>query len=292
MVQSLIEQLQLGAVDGASPITDLLRKAKLAAAKLKVVDFAAWVDMEMNGYTLRSALPRYRYVHGSLKFLNPYQGWLSIIGLDNLEQPVFQPVGELSLLSKDKSGFLTVAAPDAFRRKICNDMGFNCQVSLHVSQTSIAALVEAVRNNVLEWTLKLEQAGIQGHGLSFTPEETKVAQAMSITNNYHGPVASVAHGSNTIKNISQTNALVTPQEIADAVAALIKAVPAGTALASDTADAVSDLAGAELDLRQGRIPFGKIAAAIKLLGRAEDMALRAPEAASKLHELAQMCGLA
>jgi hypothetical protein len=35
MAQSLIEQLQLGAVDGSSPIADLLRKAKLAAVKLQ-----------------------------------------------------------------------------------------------------------------------------------------------------------------------------------------------------------------------------------------------------------------
>jgi hypothetical protein len=292
MVQSLIEQLQLGAVDGSSPIADVLRKAKLAAVKLKAIDFAAWVDLEMNGYTDRAALPRYRHVRGSMKFLNPYHGWLAIIGLENLEQPVFQPVGELSLLLRGKSGFLTVTAPEPFRRKICSDMDFNCQVSLHVASTSIGAVVEAVRNNVLEWTLKLEQAGIHGHGLSFTPEETKAAQAMNVTHNYHGPVASVAHGSNTIKSIAQTNASATSQQIADALAALIKAVPAGPRLASDTADAVSDLTSAEQELREGRVPFGKITRAVEWLGKAEDMALRAPEVASKLHQLAQMCGLA
>jgi hypothetical protein len=205
---------------------------------------------------------------------------------------VFQPVGELSLPSRDKSGFLAVAAPEPARRKICREMGFDCQVSLHVAPTSIGAVVEAVRNNVLEWTLKLEQAGIHGHGLSFTHEETKAAQAMNVTNNYHGPVASVAQGINTIKSIAQTNASATPQEIADAVAALIKAVPAAATLVSDTADAVSDLAGTEQELREGRVSFGKIAKAVEWLVKAEDVALRAPEAAAKLHQLAQMCGLA
>ena len=71
MVQSLIEQLQLGAVDGAAPITDLLRRAKLAAVKLKTQDFATWVDLEITGYIDQPAVPDYRLVRGILKLLNP-----------------------------------------------------------------------------------------------------------------------------------------------------------------------------------------------------------------------------
>lgn len=82
MVQSLIEQLQLGAVDGTAPITDLLRRAKLAAVKLKTQDFATWVDLEITGYTDQPAVPDYRLVRGILKFLNPYHGWQPILGLE------------------------------------------------------------------------------------------------------------------------------------------------------------------------------------------------------------------
>jgi hypothetical protein len=59
-------------------------------------------------------------------------------------------------------------------------------------------VVDAVRNQVLNWTLKLEEAGIHGRWLSFSAEETKAAQSLSITNHYHAPFALVAQGTNMI----------------------------------------------------------------------------------------------
>jgi hypothetical protein len=202
MAQSLIEQLQLGAVDGAAPITDLLRRAKLAAAKLGVADFAAWVDLELTGYADEETVPSYRRVHGHLKFLNPVRGWCPILGLSVLEQSVFQPVSELSALAKSESSFLTMTVPDEIWRMVCQNLGFNCDVKFHCSPTELHGVIEAVRNNVLEWTLKLEKAGIRGDGLSFTQAEAKAAQSMFVTNNYHGPVASVAHGTANIHTVS------------------------------------------------------------------------------------------
>lgn len=291
MVQSLIEQLQFGALDGTTPITDLLRKAKLAAVKLSTSDFATWVDLEMAGYMGQPSVPSYRRIRGSLKFLNPYHGWCPIVGLDNLEKDVVQPVGELMTLSVLESGFLTIGVPESIRKSVWQNVGFNCDVQLHVGTVAVAGIVEAVRNNILEWTLKLEQAGIHGHGLTFTPEEARAAQNMMVTNNYHGPVASVAQGSNVIGSVSQTNASATPQDIAEAIARLVQALPTGQPLGPETNSAISDLANSEMELRAGRIPMGRISKAFGLLGKAEDLAIRAPEAAARLRELGQILGL-
>jgi hypothetical protein len=291
MAQSLIEQLQLGAVDGAAPITDLLRRAKLAAVKLSAAEFAAWVDLEMNGYRDTDEVPPYRRLVGPVRFFNPFHGWQPIFGMENMNRKVFQPIAEVSTLSQMKSGMVTIGVPAKIREMVARQVEFQCEVRQHISTTAMLGIVEAVRNNVLEWTIKLEKAGIRGDGLSFSPEETKVAQSMFVTNNYHGPVASVAHGSNTIHNISQTNASATPQEIADAVGALIKAIQAEGALPAKSADAVADLAAAEPELKGGRVPFGKLGKALEVLNKSEDIAMRAPEVMSRLHAIGQMLGL-
>jgi hypothetical protein len=62
-------------------------------------------------------------------------------------------------------------------------------------------ILEAVRNLILEWALKLEQEGIMGEGLTFSPEDQRKAE--SVTNNYfHGPFTGIAGGSVTANNIN------------------------------------------------------------------------------------------
>lgn len=227
-----------------------------------------------------------------MKIANPYQGWQPLFGAEGLERNVYQPVGELFTLAQTKSGFLTIGVPEAIRRDICKSVGFQCDVRFHVSTAEIAGIVEAVRNNVLAWTLKLEAAGIHGHGLTFTPEETKAAQSVTVTNNYHAPVASIAQGSNTIGSVSQTNALATPQEIAEAVSALLQILSNVATLSPESTGAVSDLHKAEPELREGRVPFARITKAFEVLSKAQDIAMRAPEVIEGIHRLAQMLGMA
>jgi len=293
MAHSLIEELQLGAVDGSSPITDLLRRAKLAAVKLGATEFATWVDLEMSGYYDHDDVPTYRRVAGLLKFHNPYHGWRPVLGTDGIEQNVYQAIGEIAKLAKSEAGFVTSPVPEQIRQAISRQAGFLCDVRLHISTAAMESVVEAVRNSILEWTLKLEKAGIHGHGLSFTAEETKTAQSLFVTNNYHGPVASITQGtSNTIHGVSQTNASATPHEIAEAVAALISAVQTKGKPPSDTSEALSALTSTQPELKAGRVPFGKIAKALEVLGKSEDLAMKAPEVAGRLHQLAQMLGWA
>lgn len=291
MAQSLIEQLQLGAVEGSSPITDLLRKAKLAAVKLSATEFAAWIDLAMNGYYGQKSVPSYRQVAGRVKFHNPIHGWRPVIGLNGFNQSIYQPIGEVASLSASANGFIMGPIPESLRRKVSDQAGFECEVMLQVATTAMASIVEAVRNHVLEWTLKLEQAGIRGDGLSFTQEETRVAHSMFVTNNYHGPVASVAHGSNTITGISQSNSSATPQQIAEAVGALIKAIQAQGKPSESAEEASDELAAAESELKAGGVPFGRISKALSLLQKGEDIALRAPQVLDHLQHLGKMLGL-
>lgn len=202
-----------------------------------------------------------------------------------------QPIGEIAELSKVDSGFLTVAVTDGLRRNIIDQIGFQCDVQLHISTVAVGAVVEAVRNKVLDWTLQLEAVGITGQGLTFTPEETRAAQSMTVQHHYHGPIASIAQGSSHVGNVSQVNSSATPQELADAVARLMNAISASATVDHKSADAIPELAASEKELRSGRVPLGRVKKAMEAIGTVEDVAIRVPEVASRLHDLGQMLGL-
>jgi hypothetical protein len=59
---SMIEQIQRDAVDDRVPVSTLLRKMKLAAAKLGLGTIEDWVQSELNGYD--GPVPEYRMVRG------------------------------------------------------------------------------------------------------------------------------------------------------------------------------------------------------------------------------------
>jgi hypothetical protein len=113
---------------------------------------------------------------------------------------------------------------------------------------------------------------------------------MIINNNYHGPVANDMHGG-TINKVSQHNRGATPQEIADAVGALLAVLGENKEREKDAQTAISELTEAEEDLRNNRLPFGKLAKVLEFFSKAEYVALRAPEVASRLADLARVLGL-
>ena len=79
-MSSLIEQIQADAINREVPTSDLLRKVKLASAKLKLPKVEQWVDLELKGYKDDGQLPEYRITKGVLQAFNPYFGWKPIGG--------------------------------------------------------------------------------------------------------------------------------------------------------------------------------------------------------------------
>src|ERR1700722_15527100 len=112
---SLVEQLQAEALDSSVPVEDLLRKAKIVAAKLDLPDFLTWIEKELGGYSPGDAVPAYRVVSGEVRGWNPYHGWMPIIWQDANErirsstQPLSQSIGGISDLVNRGSNQL--AAP-------------------------------------------------------------------------------------------------------------------------------------------------------------------------------------
>ena len=73
---SLVEQMQREAIDQSIPVSQLLRRAKLAAFKLQLKPSLAWVDHELDGYrgVMLADLPNYRLIRGAPVVQNPVRG--------------------------------------------------------------------------------------------------------------------------------------------------------------------------------------------------------------------------
>jgi hypothetical protein len=176
---NLIEQLQADAFERSVPITDLLRKAKAAAVKLGRDDLSTWIELEMGGYLDGNDIPSYRILDAELKFLNPVRGWCPVVGATH-QRPCRQSVGEVAaLLESECDGFQVSVRPETVAQ-ISKQIGFNVDVKSWVSRAALANIIESVRNTVLDWSLKLERAGVRGEGLSFSPMEAAKAQSVTI----------------------------------------------------------------------------------------------------------------
>lgn len=62
---SIIEEIQKDALNHSVPVSTLLRKVKLAAAKLGLQNVEGWVDNELKGYGGDDEVPEYRKVTGT-----------------------------------------------------------------------------------------------------------------------------------------------------------------------------------------------------------------------------------
>jgi hypothetical protein len=68
-------------------------------------------------------------------------------------------------------------------------MNYPAALQLFIPHSVVPKILDSVRTIVLNWTLRLEQEGIQGDGLSFTAnEKAAAAQLPTSVTNFYGPV--------------------------------------------------------------------------------------------------------
>lgn len=126
----IVLELQLDATNPEIKVVTLLRKAKIIASKLNQNKFINWVNNELNGYLdcTRDDLPKYRFVQGEIKALNPYHGWQPIYFLDSegIEElrlaPIGHNIGGLETLIKSGKD-LDFPLPDSVKQKIRESIG-------------------------------------------------------------------------------------------------------------------------------------------------------------------------
>lgn len=199
-MSSLVLDLQQEVLNSDCDILAALRKAHLIAAKLKLTEFDAWIQTELNGYShkKREDIPDYRSVKGTLKAFNPYNGWIPAQCTDDemerliCEQKMWQPIGELQDLYQQATGGSFVYQFSAGQMEAIASMfdtPVPMQFALHISSHLLKSIIEQVKNCLLEWTLKLEEKGILGENMTFSKSESASAKEIpQQVNHYYGTV--------------------------------------------------------------------------------------------------------
>jgi hypothetical protein len=198
-MSSLVLELQRDALDATVPVSSLLRKALVVAKKLDVREFEEWAANELDGYPEKSDVPDYRTVHGEVKAFNPYNGiWMPMI-MENAEEAERlskrgnnQRAAELEalLMGSEKKGVLQMPFSKAITNHLMSRSNLPVVPTLIVPRTEIVGILDAVRNIILNWSLRLEKDGILGSGMSFSKEERqKASEAVYNVTHFHGDVS-------------------------------------------------------------------------------------------------------
>ena len=171
-----------------------LRRVKLAATKLGLGTVEDWVEKELNGYT-ELPVPEYRIVHGRAIARHPYRGWEPIGGsIKSLSvRHVAQSIASLEALADaPRDASITFPFSDEVVKRLndYNDVA-GWPAVLEVDRSGIISILDRVRTLILDWALKLEQAGVQGTEFNFDAADKAKAQGASTTINI-GSISSFA----------------------------------------------------------------------------------------------------
>lgn len=213
-MQSIVIQLQADCLNSEIHLTDLLRKALVVSFKLKLDDFKQWCELELNGYTDIKTVPAYRSIEGVIKVHNPYHGWQPVLFQDSKTQnylskrKVTQSIPELEDVAKGRTPKSLLHMP--FSPEVLNQFFAGEQLDLGlipcviINPAEIVGIMDTVRNAILQWTLKLEEKGILGEGLTFSAKDIQHAAATPEIriNNFQGILGNVIHS-----NVSQDMAI-------------------------------------------------------------------------------------
>jgi AbiTii len=189
----LVEQIQQDAINPQIPVTTLLRKVKVAAVKLGLDNALSWVQDELEGYKGKN-LPKYRISKGVTNTWNPYHGW-QYLHVENPEIAdliatinLYEPIGSYEKLLDDSDSQFRIDIPNELLNLINQNLSFEtARITNSFSRGVVVAVVNRVRDMVLDWSLELTRAGITGEGMSFSQDERDRATNAHITiGNFNG----------------------------------------------------------------------------------------------------------
>lgn len=197
-MKPVVIELQHEALNRDIPITDLCRKAYVVARKLRIKEFEDWLKGELEGYSDNADIPEYRVVTGEVRAWNPYHGWQPIyfeeahiaeaVSKRNNGQRIAEIENLLNSVAEKGSSLQIPFAPNQ-QNIICESIGYQTQVTLMTSESGLVRIIDAVRNIILNWAIKLEEDGILGEGMTFSEDEkSEVVKHSYNVNNFYGEV--------------------------------------------------------------------------------------------------------
>lgn len=221
----LVLDLQRDATNASVPISDLLRKARMVAMKLKLPGVCSWIEQELHGYSEPKDVPSYRVLVGDVRAQNPVNGFLMPVRFPDPDLQariskcyVTQSLGSLyETISLHKGDYLQVPFSEhqlsAFRNAFsARDRGWVTPFR-KIDAGQVSAIFDAVRNRILDWALEPESQGILGEQMTFTTAEQQKAASMTTINigtvsQFSGVIGSVADSTLSIDNVHAIDAML------------------------------------------------------------------------------------
>ena len=188
MTDSPILRLQNDLLEDSTPMSALLLRARVIAAKLNVSEAEEWMARELEGYGGRPSgdLPSYRRCRGVPKARDVYHGWDSI----DCRNPkilelissvtLAQPLAELEEIYERPDGELMWQLGPK-QQEMLKDMLNErpIEVAIFFDRSILFGILQKIRRLVVDWTLELERADILGEGMVFSSTEKRDAASAS-----------------------------------------------------------------------------------------------------------------
>jgi hypothetical protein len=175
---SAVQVLQKALLNGSKPLGQLLRETKVIAAKLNLDDVETWVSHELKGYPAESNIPEHRFVRSShLEVFNPYRGW-QFSGTYERPFPVYQSVHDIEELATGEDCYITPRK----KIRVSDQLGRDCtddDQRLSIPPSEMRSVLQAIRDELLEWTIELEKRGIKGEDMDFDEKEKQSAASQT-----------------------------------------------------------------------------------------------------------------
>jgi hypothetical protein len=217
---TLLRDIQNSAIDSNVRLSDLLRKCKVLATRLKNEELNKWVDAELNGYQSQDDLPPYRIIRCIAKghFGGPFGAEMRNITIPASCLPekkrawaqsvhLIQPISSLEELVRSEGGNLQCEWPGDLIASVGNKIykGYSLYAAwLSIPNGAIVAILDTVRNRILNFALEIEKeapdAGEAPPNSKPIPEE-QVSQIFNTI--ITGSVQNVATGSSNFTQSGQ-----------------------------------------------------------------------------------------
>ena len=199
---SLIKIIQKQILDDTCRVSTFLLSAKLIATKLNQKEILSWLEKEINGYSSddieNDKLPAYRFLSHRPQFYNDFYGWRPVFWNGLPACPITDSLTKLQRLI-DQDGEIVIHMGGPIREEISKQIGFETQVRLSLERSSIGAIIDSVRDSILEWSMALEAEGITGDGMDFPQDQIEKASQMVVTIHNSGNMNGLGFGdSNSI----------------------------------------------------------------------------------------------
>lgn len=213
-MSSSVENLQKAIVQGNQSLSQLLRQTKLIAAKLGLQVVEKWADLELNGYFAHTDVPEYRELTTeTVTVYHPYRGWI-YAGDFRKTIRLTLPAAEIENLSS----LTTASYPLDENEKLPLRDALGQPINSDWPQRITTSGDEAVKNQLLQWTIELEKRGIKGEDMDFNEKEKQLAtnHVLNIQNNienFTGVLGDVQNSQVTLYDYGTVNQLLIDHQI-------------------------------------------------------------------------------